>query len=335
MASSQMLLFLDSLYTLPHDPYRELLASIDRILGFAYSEVAITGMSILECRVSEEMKKRLDNVILVTFNSKWALPSTFSFIQQFEKPFQNDFASTFETSDGVIPNEKFPDSLQELVQRLLLWKQFLLNHIRNSKNPDFLFHSKFLPNYLEIPGKYLSFHSIYQISSTIQSLSPHQPQLYLESHGWRHCSLTDEKNRVWRFYLEQVIVADLIVEERTLAQQLYFEQLCMSSHPVQSRHLHASIPCYVNIGPTVRLVRTDVNAVNLEGVYREALKEEYDEKQLVFALRLFYANHPDFEPPDSISAIIKSVPREKLFDSVLSDDTLTSFVYDMLTIGTL
>ena len=119
----------------------------------------------------------------------------------------------------------------------------------------------------------------------------------------------------------------LILEERVLAQQLYFEKLLATSPPVQSRHLHAALPCFVNIGPTMRLVRADSATVSFEGVYQNALRGKFDKEQLTFALRLFFANHPEVPPTDALKPLIASVPREKLLESVVPLDTLTSFVY--------
>ena len=325
---SQLLLFLDTLYSLPRDPYRELLASIDRVLSSAYSEVASSGPSALSRPVSDPIKQRLDSVILATFSSKWAVPSTFAFIEQYEKPFLSDFASSIVISEGPVPNASFPSSLQELVQRLLLWKDFLRSEIqRDRPNPNAFFGCKFLPNVLEVPGKFLSYNNFYRSLPTVQSIAPVQPRLYLDRHGLRYFSLTDERSCEARFYLEQVNGIELILEERVLAQQIYFEKICFASPPIQSRHLHAPLPCYVNIGPTLRLVRSDASMVSFEGVYQSVLQGKFDKEQLTFALRLFFANHSELPPSDAMKPLIAAVPREKLLSSVIPSDTLTSFVY--------
>lgn len=325
---SQLLLFLDTLYSLPRDPYRELLSSIDRILSSAYSEVASRGPPVLQRPISDSIKQRLDGVILATFGSKWAVPSTFAFIKQYKKAFLMDFISSVLTAEGPVANASFPSSLQELIQRLLLWKELLISEIRREQpHPNAFFGCKFLPNVLEIPGKFMSYNSFYHILPTIQSLAPVQPRLYLDHHGCRYFALTDERSRQARFYLEQVNGVELILEERVLAQQLYFEKLFSSSAPIQSRHLHSALPCYVNIGPTLRLVRSDSSMVSLEGVYQNVLQGKFDKEQLTFALRLFFANHPDMPPSDALKPLIAAAPREKLLESVIPIDTLTSFVY--------
>lgn len=331
---SQLLLFLDTLYSLPRDPYRELLASIDRVLGSAYSEVASTGPSALSRPVSDPIKQRLDGVILATFSSKWAVPSTFAFIEQYEKPFLSDFASLIVTSEGPVPNASFPSSLQELTQRLLLWKDFLRSEIQRGRpNPNAFFGCKFLPNVLEVPGKFLSYNNFYRSLPTVQSIAPVQPRLYLDRHGLRYFALTDERSREARFYLEHVNGIELILEERVLAQQIYFEKICFASPPIQSRHLHAPLPCYVNIGPTLRLVRSDASMVSFEGVYQSALQDKFDKEQFTFSLRLFFANHSDLPPSDALKPLIAAVPREKLLSSVIPSDTLTSFVYRAELLG--
>ena len=290
--------------------------------------MAIGGPSALQRPVSESIKQRLNGVILATFSSKWAVPSTFAFIEQYEKAFLTDFAASIIVSDGPVANASFPSSLQELVQRLLLWKDFLLAAIeRRRASPDAFFGCKFLPNVVELPGKFMSYNSFYRLLPTVQSIAPVQPRLYFDRHGCRYFALTDERSREARFYLEQIGGVELILEERVLAQQLYFEKLLATSPPVQSRHLHAALPCFVNIGPTMRLVRADSATVSFEGVYQNALRGKFDKEQLTFALRLFFANHPEVPPTDALKPLIASVPREKLLESVVPLDTLTSFVY--------
>ena len=117
-----------------------------------------------------------------------------------------------------------------------------------------------------------------------------------------------------------------MLEECSLCFQAFFELVCTSSHPVQSRHLHPTLASYVSIAPTVRLVRCPPYGTSLEGVFASALKEAFDAKQLDFALRLFVLNHPQSGVPAECEAWAKQATKEQVLEEVCDDSVLTQFM---------
>ena len=321
---SQLLLFLDTLHTVPHDPYRELLASIDRILRSAYSEVAAGGPQALTNPVSMDLQQRLGTLCTLSFNLDAALPSTFAFLSQFSAAFNQDFNPVLSDNPSQ-SNPSFPRSLKELLQRLLLWKDLAIQHIHSSRDAPPL-TQRFLPYIVEVPGLHIATHDQHQNFVAVLSMHSYQPSLYRETHGCRHVEMIDEQGHSFRFYLEQVNSIDSIIEERTLYFQVFFDMLLASSHVTQMRHLSVTLPTFVSITPTLRLVRSSSHAATLEGVYREALGKEYDEKQLEFALRLYFVDHRNQEIPEGLYEWVMSVRPDDLLSSMCSSELLTRFL---------
>ena len=98
--------------------------------------------------------------------------------------------------------------------------------------------------------------------------------------------MIDEQHKIFRFYLEQVNSVDLLIEERTLYYQLYFDCIASSSHAVQMRHLHSSLPRYVNISSTLRLVGYQPEAQTLEGIYQEWFDKKGELEKTLKELKL-------------------------------------------------
>ena len=315
---------MDTLHATPHDPYRELIASIDHILRFAYSEVSVGGVQALVSPVSTDLQRRLATLCSLSFNLDSAVPSTFAFLSQFSAAFNQDFNPSLPEDSSQL-NPSFPHSLKELLQRLLLWKDLALQHIQSVDN-EMSLPQRFLPYIVEVPGLHIASHDQHQTFTAILSMHSYQPSLYRECHGCRHVEMIDEQGHSFRFYLEQVNSIDSLVEERTLYLQVFFDMLLTSSHFAQMRHLSVTLPTFVSITPTLRLVRSSSHASTLEGVYREILGKDYDEKQLEFALRVFYLNHKTQEVPATLKDWIKGDTAEKVLSSVCCSDVLTRFL---------
>ena len=321
---SQLLLFLDTLHATPHDPYRELIASIDQILRFAYSEVAAGGLQTLSNPVSVDLQRRLATLCSLSFNLDSALPSTFAFLSQFASAFNQDFNPSLSEDSSQI-NPSFPHSLNELLQRLLLWKDLALQHVQSITN-ETLFPQRFLPYIVEVPGLHIATHDQHQNFTAILNIHSYQPSLYVECHGCRHVEMIDEQGHSFRFYLEQVNSVDSIIEERTLYLQVFLDMLLGSSHVVQMRHFSVTLPTFVSLTPTLRLVRSSSHGVALEGVYREVVGKDYDEKQLEFALRVFHLNHKNQDIPSNLKDWLLDDDCDKVLSSMCSSDVLTRFL---------
>ena len=145
--------------------------------------------------------------------------------------------------------------------------------------------------------------------------------------------MIDAYGETSRFYLEQLNAVDLVIEERTLFFQLFFNQLVADSDVVQMRHLRTTPPCYVNIAPTLRLVRFDPHCYTLEGVYQEVLGKNYDEKQLEFALRLFVLNHPQAQLGDDYVKWSAGLTSELAVTDVVPSDLLTRFMFELKVVS--
>ena len=324
--SSQLLLFLDTLSATPHDPYRELLAAVDWVLQAVYSEVAVGGPQALASPVSAMLRQRLSTLCTLQFNLDNALPSTMAFLAQFSTAFHQDFdPMAFE--EPMRPNPLFPSSLQMLLQRLLLWKQLA---VQGADNPTNMFtktslwnSTRFLPYTVEVPGLHVT--SFNRQVFTLQNMRSYSPVLYTEPHAHRHVEMVDEEGRVYRFFLEQVNSVDSVVDERTLTFQVFFRSLLLASQPAQMRHLTPTLPSFVSISPTLRLVRSSPFATTLEGVYQEALGDRFDEKQLEFAMRLFFVSHGTQEAPEELR-VWASGSSESLLESVCPATLLSRFV---------
>ena len=225
------------------------------------------------------------------------------------------------------PNPLFPSSLQMLLQRLLLWKQLA---VQGADNPTNMFtktslwnSTRFLPYTVEVPGLHVT--SFNRQVFTLQNMRSYSPVLYTEPHAHRHVEMVDEEGRVYRFFLEQVNSVDSVVDERTLTFQVFFRSLLLASQPAQMRHLTSTLPSFVSISPTLRLVRSSPFATTLEGVYQEALGDRFDEKQLEFAMRLFFVSHGTQEAPEELRAWA-SGSSESLLESVCPATLLSRFV---------
>ena len=209
LSPSQLLLFVDTLHSVPHDPYRELLASADRLLRSVYSEVAIGGPQALASPVSANLRQRLSTLCTLQFNLDNALPSTMAFLAQFSGSFHQDF-NPMSFEDPTKPNPLFPDSLQVLLQRLLLWKELALFHIRGDASPPGDLKQLFLPYSVDIPKSYSPLQDSHLFFNCILSIRNYVPELYREVHGSRYVEILDEQGCLHRFFLEQVNSIDSI-----------------------------------------------------------------------------------------------------------------------------
>ena len=277
--------------------------------------------------VSTDLQRRLATLCSLSFNLDSAVPSTFAFLSQFSAAFNQDFNPSLPEDSSQL-NPSFPHSLKELLQRLLLWKDLALHEMQSIRNQiSFSFNwagTHFLPYSVEVPGLHII--PVDRHVFTLQHIHSYRPSLYRECHGCRHVEMIDEQGHSFRFYLEQVNSIDSLVEERTLYLQVFFDMLLTSSHFAQMRHLSVTLPTFVSITPTLRLVRSSSHASTLEGVYREILGKDYDEKQLEFALRVFYLNHKAQEVPATLKDWIKGDTAEKVLSSVCCSDVLTKFL---------
>ena len=325
----QLQLFVDLLHRVPHSPLRELLFSLDRVLQAVQADIAALGFQGLTQRVGPEIQERLKNICAVSFNPANAVPSTIGFIRLYGPSFLSDFAPLL--PDAETPNPAFPTTLQELLERLLLWKQLVLKKVDEEREDalfeEFHLYSRLMPGCIQVPGQQINTTQASQACPTIHTLRVHRPALYTEHHGWRYVDLVNERNQVYRFYLQQLSATEAVVEERSLALQVFFDVITVASQPVQMRHLRSSLPSYVSVSPTLRLVRAPVFGSTLEGVYRSVLGEAYDEKQVEFALKLFVLNHPQSAVPDAYVAWAKEVAKERVFEEVCDDCLLTQFMW--------
>lgn len=318
---------MELLHAAPHFPLHELLYAVDQLLHIAHGEVAHGGFSALLQPVSLALQAHLQAVCDTTFSAPSIVPSTVSFVREFAAPFLNDFAPQQATGE---PNASFAASLQELLQRLLLWKSLLLARINTPTEGALMtdphLYSHVLPGGLDVPGMRINTVQVVQACPSIHSIRLHQAVPYREQHAWRHVDFIDERGQTHRFFLEQVSPAEAILEECSLSLQVFFELICANSHPVQTRHLHPSLASYVSIAPTVRLVRCPQYGSSLEGVYMSALKEDYDVKQMDYALRLFVLNHAQSDIPTQFAAWAKEVTKENTLEEVCDDAVLTRFM---------
>ena len=301
----QLLLFLDTLYAIPHNPFLELLSAIDHILELLYSDIATYGVDLLSHEVSPKLRETLSNLIACSFSISKTVPSTFYFVYQYVNRFRQDFSPCLST-DFFVANPNFPATTQLLFERLLLWKNFLLKEYKM----DFLRYTfemivsqnRFLPGYVLVP-KWPSQRSAFGISSpTIQSIHYHSPVAYKDVHQNRSIQVMDSESCVHRFDIEQIQTVDALLEERVVMFQQRLEQMMLSSNAIQQRHLHASIPSYINIAPMLRLVATDSQNISLLGILQSELGSEFDKTQLRYAIQIHANRQTTMEIPNMVSS---------------------------------
>lgn len=337
---SQLLIFIDILHSLPHDGYRELIASIDRLLRTIYSEIAVNGPSILSQPISSNLAQRIKQLCYISFNPNHMVPSTHAFILQYATSFTQDFAdniAVYSTDDNGSmhitsqPNPNYPSSLQVLFERLVTWKQVLLERIQN-KEGQTLFNQFFTPprimsNCIEVPGQHYASPVFSQNMNLIQSIHQHIPILYKEPHQWRWIDFFDNNSHITRFYLEQINSVDLIIEERVMFFQIQLDRFFQKSNVIQMRHLQSSYPCYVNISPSLRLVRFDDQSIVLESLYHEYLGNQVEEKQFEYAMQLFVVNHPTSSLPDEYLQWSQSFTKQSMLQSIVPSSLLNHYMY--------
>ena len=286
------------------------------------------GPAVLSLAVSEDLITRLSSLCYITFNLDNMVPSTFSFVNRYSSSFMNDFSAVLMVNNEAKSNPAFPQTLQELLQRLLLWKQHMKECIA-SKAGEFLVHELFAYNRhslstLEIPGQ--RSHNFSQTYANLEMLRGHIPTLYKEQHNWRYVDMIDENAKTHRFYMEQVNAVDMLIGERTRYFQLFFDMIAQNSHPIQMRHMQFSLPAYIHITPTLRLVSFKPHSVTLEGVYQEFLGDRFDEKQLEYAIKVYMLTTSKKEIPAAYKDWCSQISTRDLFSSVVPDDLLTQFM---------
>lgn len=329
---SQLLIFVDTLHSIPHDCYRELIGSIDTILKVIYSEIASKGPVALQSPVSQNLRQLLLQLCSFSFNPDNMVPSTHAFILQYGASFTQDFSETIMINNQFQSNPNFPSTIQELYQRLLLWKNHMIESIQGNVTYNLVSElfdfSRVMPNCVEIPGQCYGCSSSFHQYRLIQSMKHHTPSLYTEPHQWRFVDLKDEYSQTSRFYLEEVAELDQFIEERILFFQLYFNKYLDTSDVTQIRHIHPCIPCYVSISPNLRLVQFNPHSVILEGVYQKELEGRFDEEQLNYSVKQFFLNHPSSSVPSEYQQWRATITPENALNSVVSSSTLTKFMYE-------
>lgn len=337
---SQLLLFIEILHSLPHDGYRELISSIDRLLRTIYSEIAVNGPSILSQPISVNLAQRIKQLCYITFNPNHMVPSTHAFILQYATAFTQDFADTiavYSTDDNepnhIIsqPNPNYPSSLQILFERLVTWKQVLLERIQNKEGQtlfnQFFTPPRIIPNCIEVPGQHYASCIFPQNMNLIQSIHQHIPILYKEPYQWRWIDFFDNNSHITHFYLEQINSIDLIIEERVMFFQIQLDRFLQKSNIVQMRHLQSSYPCYVNISPSLRLVQFDNQSVVLESLYHEYLGNQVEEKQFEYAMQLYVVNHPTNPLPNEYIQWSQSFTKQSMLQSIVPSSLLNHYMY--------
>lgn len=289
---------------------------------------------LLQSTVSQNLRQLLLQLCSFSFNPENMVPSTHSFIHQYGASFTQDFSEKILINNQLQSNPNFPSTIQELYQRLLLWKNHMItliqcNHTSSLFNELFDF-SRVMPNCVEIPGQCYGSSSSFYRYRLIQSMKHHIPSLYTEPHQWRFVDLKDEYSRTTRFYLEQVSEMDQFIEERILFFQIYFNKFIDTSDVVQMRHIHPSVPCYVSISPTLRLVQFNPHSVILEGVYQKELEGRFDEEQLNYSVKQFFLTHSSATVPSEYQQWRATITPENALNSVVSSSTFTQFMFGLL-----
>ena len=137
------------------------------------------GPTSLKEPVSQDLRSRLSNLCFITFNTDNMIPSTFSFIQTYSTSFLHDFSEMIIVDNKSTNNPAFAKTLEELLQRLLLWKQHMKECIAHNDMDrlysNFYSYNQCLPSIIEIPGQRISISNISQNYSLLQSLKSHIP----------------------------------------------------------------------------------------------------------------------------------------------------------------
>ena len=332
---------MDTLHALPHDPYREVLSLLDTLLRNIYSSIAASGPAVLTKAVSSDIKQRLITSCALSFDIDNALPSTFAFLKQYAEAFHRDFnpilycpssasasASSATTVTTATPNPEFPDCVQTLLQRLLLWKELLLNHIRthHPRHAGSEVRPRFHPYIIDLPTMYTTGYETSFMFNPVLELTSVEPHLYVHRHAYRYLELRDEQSNVFRYYLEPISNIDAVLEERSLNFQVFFHMIVANSPTAQARHLKMTLPSFVHISPTLRLVRTSVHEESLEGVYRQKFGAAYDQKQAEFALRLYFHDNNNQNIPAGMEDWVQQVKPSQIFESVCSKTLLSEYM---------
>ena len=219
-----------------------------------------------------------------------------------------------------------------MLQRLLLWKELVLRHIQHAQPEPATAHVplQFQPYMVDMPALFLNVQDFHHPFTPILSASTLRPTPYVQRHACRYIEMRDEQNTAFQYYLETVNSIDAVLEERLLGFQIFFHMLTDNTNQIHMRHLQMTLPAFVMISPTLRLVRTSPHEQLLEGVYRQGLGESYDEKQAEFALRLYFSDRQNRNIPAELEEWIGRVPPEKLLESICPSDLLSQYMYVMI-----
>ena len=322
---SQLLLFLQTLVAIPHEPYRLLVASLDRVLEAVHTEIAQVGLNALREPVPDRIRHLLSVLCTQLFDLDKAVPSTFAFLKRYHAAFHQDFSpvclqkgSGNSSDDERMPNPAFPTSLETLLERLLLWKELALSSANSLATRSMFMVShhatRFLANMVEIPT--LCIHPIDRQTCLLQNLQASLPELYTQKHGNRYIEMVDERGNRYHFFIEQTHCEDMQIEQHLLTFQNFYHRMCIDSIPVQMRHLEPTYPFTLPITPTLKLVRTNSYGVTMEGIYRTVLGASFDEKQLAYALQQHAVTTT--EPSESRSAAAAGILEQVCEKTVLS-----------------
>ena len=333
---SQLLLFLQTLVSMPYEPYRLLVASLDRVLEVVHTEIAQVGLNALRDPVPSRICRLLSVLCSQLFNINKAVPSTFAFLKRYHDAFHKDFNPvclkksnhTDKNDNDSLPNPEFPASLEALLKRLLLWKELALRNANSLANQSIFMMSyyttRFLANTVEIPT--LCTHPIDRQTCLLQNLQASLPNLYLQRHGDRYVEMVDERGNSYHFFIEQTHCEDMQIEQHLLTFQNVYHRICIDSSPVQMRHLEPTYPFTLPITPTLKLVRTNSYGVTMEGIYRSVLGASFDEKQLAFALQQHSMNTSPFTAPTTPTTKSATAASE-VFEQMCEKTVLSQYVY--------
>lgn len=248
-------------------------------IDYEVADLMILSKTEVPKEINDQLKK-----IASVFEDE-STPNANAFALRFGASFYQDFIQ-IQSPDMLITmnaslsdNQVNPLSLQELHNRIVVWKKRLEKWIEYSlsyplpsvslHDLHFILHDLTLPSYAG-PSK-----------GSIQQVRTINPRLYHQAYQNRFFEITTQDNQKSYFSIQHFHHIDLLFSLSASFMQYALSVIWNNNSRCRKRGLTAQMPTIVPVNRMTAYVESDIDSVNLHGILLELLQENHMDQDSV------------------------------------------------------